>query len=140
MESKAGTVKRMLVLTKALGDAQRLRALAALRSGELCLCELVALLRLAPSTVSKHMAVLVHAGLAMPRKAGRWVYYRRAAQGAPPSVIRALAFVDAGLGNDAATARDARALRAIRRADKQELCRCYKQLGRRAGGARRGTS
>ena len=127
----------VLNITKALGDAQRLRALAALRGGELCLCELVALLRLAPSTVSKHMAVLVHAGLATPSKRGRWVYYRRAAQGAPASVRRALAFVDAALQSDPGTARDARAPRAIRRADKQDLCRCYKQ---RTGHCRAGST
>ena len=48
---------------KALGDPQRVRALAALRGGELCLCRLIALLRLAPSTVSKHMSLLIQAGL-----------------------------------------------------------------------------
>lgn len=43
---------------KALADENRLRILCALREGELCVCEVIALLELAPSTVSKHLSVL----------------------------------------------------------------------------------
>jgi ArsR family transcriptional regulator len=48
----------------------------ALRSGELCVCQLIKLLKLAPSTVSKHMSILKQAGLVESRKDSRWVYYR----------------------------------------------------------------
>lgn len=63
---------------KALSDASRLRALCALRAGELCVCQIVELLGLAPSTVSKHMSILANAGLVESTKKGRWVYYRQA--------------------------------------------------------------
>ncbi|MCX7006705.1 MAG: metalloregulator ArsR/SmtB family transcription factor [Kiritimatiellaeota bacterium] len=43
---------------KALADETRLRALCALRNGELCVCQLIALLDLSPSTVSKHLSIL----------------------------------------------------------------------------------
>jgi DNA-binding transcriptional ArsR family regulator len=61
---------------RALGDENRMRAALALRQRELCLCQIVELLQLAHSTVSKHMSVLREAGLVESRKSGRWVYYR----------------------------------------------------------------
>ena len=60
---------------KALSDQHRVRALFALRDGELCVCQLIELLNLAPSTVSKHLSILRDAELIQSRKDGRWVYY-----------------------------------------------------------------
>jgi len=61
---------------KALGHATRLRILAMLRGGELCVCQLNAVLGVAPSTLSAHLAELKDAGLVAERKSSRWVYYR----------------------------------------------------------------
>lgn len=63
-------------ITKAMADENRIRILLALEKGELCVCQIVELLELAPSTVSKHMAILRQARLVSDRKKGRWVYYR----------------------------------------------------------------
>lgn len=63
-------------IAKALGDPNRVRALLAISRQELCVCQIVELLGLAPSTVSKHMTILKQAGLVESRKKGRWVYYR----------------------------------------------------------------
>lgn len=63
-------------ISKALSDPNRLRALMALGTQELCLCQITELLNLAPSTVSKHMSVLKQAGLVTSRKDEKWVYYR----------------------------------------------------------------
>jgi arsenate reductase/ArsR family transcriptional regulator len=49
--------------------------LQALRQGELCLCELSALFRLADSTVSKHLSLLGDVGLVQSRRDGRWTHY-----------------------------------------------------------------
>ncbi len=65
-----------LYITKALGDENRVRVLMALSSGELCVCQVIELLNLAPSTVSKHMSILKHARLIESNKNGKWVYYR----------------------------------------------------------------
>jgi DNA-binding transcriptional ArsR family regulator len=46
-----------------------------LRSGELCVCQITEVLKLAPSTVSAHLKELKQAGLATERKDGRWVYF-----------------------------------------------------------------
>jgi ArsR family transcriptional regulator, arsenate/arsenite/antimonite-responsive transcriptional repressor len=72
------TVEYCLLALKALADENRLRALVALRSRELCQCQVVELLELAPSTVSKHLSILKQAGLIESRKVGRWIYFRAA--------------------------------------------------------------
>lgn len=65
-----------VTIAKALADDGRLRILAALRDGELCVCQIVELIDLAPSTISKHLAILAAAKLILGRKDGRWVHYR----------------------------------------------------------------
>lgn len=67
-----------VTVTKAISDPNRVRALLALRYGELCVCQIIELLGLAPSTISKHMSILKQAGLVDSRKDSRWVYYRLA--------------------------------------------------------------
>jgi DNA-binding transcriptional ArsR family regulator len=61
---------------KALSDQNRVRVLMALVKRELCVCQLIELLGLAPSTVSKHMSILKNAGLVECRKEGLWIHYR----------------------------------------------------------------
>jgi len=62
-------------LLKTLGHPARLRILALLRGGELCVCQINAVIGLAASTVSEHLTELRRAGLLTERKEGRWVYY-----------------------------------------------------------------
>jgi len=70
-------MKKTLSLLKALSDQNRLRVVAALLSThELCACQIKELLRITGATVSRHMALLIHAGLIDSRKDGRWVFYR----------------------------------------------------------------
>jgi len=69
-------LNQLTAITKALSDSNRVRALSALQNGELCVCRIIALLGLAPSTVSRHMSVLKQAGLVESRKEERWIYYR----------------------------------------------------------------
>jgi DNA-binding transcriptional ArsR family regulator len=61
-------------MARAIGHPARLRALVALQSGELCVCQITELLQLAPSTVTAHLKELRRAGLTVERKQGRWVY------------------------------------------------------------------
>ncbi|HNX31829.1 MAG TPA: metalloregulator ArsR/SmtB family transcription factor [Holophaga sp.] len=63
-------------LLKTLAHPARLRILAVLRDGELCVCQINAVVGLAPSTVSEHLTELRRAGLLSERKDGRWVYYK----------------------------------------------------------------
>lgn len=67
-------------LLKALSDPTRLRMVALLAHGELCVCHLEAALRLTQSTTSRQLAVLRAAGVVTARRDGSWVYYRLAPQ------------------------------------------------------------
>jgi len=117
---------RFLDIAKALSDRTRVRALLALRDGELCLCQLVSLLDLAPSTLSQHMNVLYAAGLVERRKEGRWHWFRSVGPDAPQELRRAAEAAIAALGQDAEIERDRRRLRALSRIDPEELTACYR--------------
>jgi ArsR family transcriptional regulator len=68
-------------LFRAFADRTRLRILHLLRDGELCVCDLVAVLRAPQPTVSRHLAYLRKAGLVAARRDGMWMHY----QLAPPA-------------------------------------------------------
>ncbi len=61
---------------KALANEKRLAIVHALRQGELCACELEAVLDAPQSTVASHLRKLRDAGIVRTRKDGRWTYYR----------------------------------------------------------------
>ncbi len=119
-------MKAMLDITKGLADETRLRALLALRGGELCLCHLVALFELAPSTMSRHMDLLWRAGLVSRRKEGRWGYFRLARREAPLAVREALHWVLAALADDPRVAADEARVKELRKMDISELTVCYR--------------
>ena len=60
---------------KAFADETRLRILHLLTRGELCVCDIMAALRLPQSKVSRHLAYLRRAGVVRARKEGLWVHY-----------------------------------------------------------------
>ena len=64
------------IISHALSDPHRVRLLAACLDRERCVCQLVELIDLSNASISKHLAVLRHAGLLVSRKEGRWVHYR----------------------------------------------------------------
>jgi ArsR family transcriptional regulator len=68
---------------RAVADRTRLRILHLLLPGELCVCDLVAALRLSQPMVSRHLAYLRRAGLVACRREGPWCYYRLAAPQTP---------------------------------------------------------
>lgn len=67
-------------LFKALSDETRLRIVALLAHGELCVCHVEGALDLPQPTVSRHLATLRAAGVVESRRDGSWVYYRLAPQ------------------------------------------------------------
>lgn len=67
-------------LFKALGDETRLRIVALLSHGELCVCHLESALELSQPNVSRQLGVLRAAGVVESRRDGSWVYYRLATQ------------------------------------------------------------
>ena len=108
-------MREVQLIAKALGDRTRLRALLALRDGELCLCHVIQLLDLSPATLSKHMDSLVQAGLVERRKEGRWCHFRLAGRQASPTARRALKWVLDALGDDPVIQADNKTLKGLRR-------------------------
>jgi DNA-binding transcriptional ArsR family regulator len=117
-------LNELIKVTKALSDESRVRALMAVRHRELCLCQLIELLGLAPSTVSKHMAVLAEAGLVLRRKEGRWHFYR-GAEGTPIAEA-ARAWLSATLRDSDVIRDDDRRLDDVMSRDLEELSACYR--------------
>jgi len=63
-------------LFKALANETRLKILMLLSvRGEMCVCELMSVLRLTQPTASHHLGILKNAGLIRERKSGRLVFY-----------------------------------------------------------------
>lgn len=121
-------MKEVLSIAKALGDESRLRALIAVSGGELCLCQLIEILGLAPATVSKHMNLLQQAGLVERARKGKWRFYRLAGDVATTSraARRALEWVLPEVESDARLKQDARKVRKVRRQDLEVLSACYR--------------
>jgi DNA-binding transcriptional ArsR family regulator len=116
-------MESILAITRALSDENRLRALLVLEDREVCVCQLIELLQLAPSTVSKHMTILRQAKLVEGQKRGRWMYYRQANAGAPVEARKALTWVRSGLSSSARIRSDRKRLAEILKLDRGELCR-----------------
>lgn len=68
-------MKEFVKMFKALSDENRLRILKILEQRPLCVCEITAVLGLATSTISSHLAILRDAGFIQDHKEGKWVNY-----------------------------------------------------------------
>jgi ArsR family transcriptional regulator len=68
-------VLELVAIAKALADPTRIRIIAALRNGELCVCELVDALGISQSSLSSHLQICRQAGVLATRKDSRWIYY-----------------------------------------------------------------
>jgi len=119
-------MRELMAVTKALSDPSRVRIILALRRGELCVCQITELFGFAPSTVSKHLSILHHAGLILSRKSERWVYYRLPDKSAPVVVREALDWVHKSLAKTDEAAADAKKLKRILKTDLGEICRRQK--------------
>ncbi|MFA6959304.1 MAG: metalloregulator ArsR/SmtB family transcription factor [Opitutaceae bacterium] len=70
--------KQRAAVFKALGHPARLRIVEELAAGERCVCELVDMVGLGWSAVSRHLAVLKAAGVLEDDKRGVQVFYQLA--------------------------------------------------------------
>jgi ArsR family transcriptional regulator, arsenate/arsenite/antimonite-responsive transcriptional repressor len=82
----------MTRMLKALADEGRLRIVALLAHGELCVCHVEDALGLSQPAASRQLAVLRNAGVVDSRRDGSWVYYFLAKQQNPEceSLLREL--------------------------------------------------
>jgi ArsR family transcriptional regulator len=110
---------RTVQAQKAIAHPVRVRILAMLEEGALCGCQISCVTRLAPSTVSEHLAELRKAGVVAEKKDGRWVEYRLAPEGSTAAIVSA---VLEEVANDPTIAADRVVVRALRRIPLDELC------------------
>lgn len=73
------TLLENMQMFKALGDETRLRILGLLNHGELCVCDIMAVLQLPQSTASRHLAYLKNSNWVYGTRRGKWMYYQLAA-------------------------------------------------------------
>ncbi len=77
-------MKQLVKVFKALSDPNRIRIIKMLEVRPLCVCEITNTLRLATSTVSKHLSLLKEADLIRDKKDGKWIYYHLNEEAAQP--------------------------------------------------------
>ena len=73
-------VRALTKLFRALGDETRVRIVALLSHGELCVCHLEQALGLSQPNVSRQLGILRAAGIVEGRRDGSWMYYALAPQ------------------------------------------------------------
>jgi ArsR family transcriptional regulator, arsenate/arsenite/antimonite-responsive transcriptional repressor len=118
-------MREMMAILRALDNENRLRIVLSLRGGEVCLCQLIEVLELAPSTVSKHVDLLRQAGLVEMRKEGRWHYYRLAGRDASPAAREAIRWISRSLQDEHTIAGDLEKLKTVCAGNPEEWTACY---------------
>lgn len=73
-------VRPLTKLFRALADETRVRIVALLAHGELCVCHIEKALELSQPNISRHLGILRMAGIVDARRDGTWVYYQLAKQ------------------------------------------------------------
>ncbi len=99
----------LVAIARTLGDPTRIRIVAALRNGELCVCELVDALGISQSSLSSHLQICRQAGVVTTRKESRWIYYSLAPRYVP--LIERIFSELKTVGRDEQLLRDAKRLK-----------------------------
>lgn len=94
------------MVMKAVADPTRVRILKLLEAGEMCGCQIVAILELSQSTISKHLFLLKMAGLVMERKEKKWVHYALSGSRGNPYARKMLNTLSGWLNGDPVVQRD----------------------------------
>jgi ArsR family transcriptional regulator, arsenate/arsenite/antimonite-responsive transcriptional repressor len=116
---RGASLADLVEAAKGLAHPARLRLLGMLATGELCVCQMIAVLGLAPSTVSQHLSVLAHGGLVAERKEGKLVFYRLRDDGLAARLLPPLLDL---LAADAEAGADRALLTRLRRVPVAVLC------------------
>jgi len=68
-------VEKLSQIFKALSDETRLRIINLLSFGELCVCDIMTILKISQPKASRHLAYLKHSGLVQSRREALWMHY-----------------------------------------------------------------
>jgi ubiquinone/menaquinone biosynthesis C-methylase UbiE len=96
MSSRSLSSEQTLDALRAVGEETRLRIVAVLRRGELTVTDLTEILGQSQPRVSRHLKLLVDAGLVVKHREGTWAFFRLADSAAHRSLVHSvLAAIDA---------------------------------------------
>lgn len=109
-------MRNMVKAFKALSDPNRIRILKMLEIRPLCVCEITEVLRLAPSTVSKHLSMLRDADFLHDEKDGKWVNYSLNREQSDRYVRHLLPLIRTWLQDETAIQRDRERVKKVDRA------------------------
>ena len=123
------------MVMKSVADPTRVRILKLLDGGELCVCQVVAVLELGQSTVSKHLFLLKMAGLVRERQEKKWVHYALDGSGGSPYARKMLAALKGWLEDDPVIGRDRRRETLARGIGPAKICERGMTLPARRAGA-----
>ena len=113
MASQASTLKETLGTLRAAAEETRLRILALLAESELSVSDFTDILGQSQPRISRHLKLLVEAGLVERHREGAWAFFRLAEQGPAAGALRSvLSTLD---GSDHRLASDRERLSAVRR-------------------------
>ena len=104
---------------KTLSDPNRLRILKMLQTKSLCVCEITDVLRLATSTVSKHLSILKSTGFIIETKDGKWVNYLINPRPSDARISSVLSTLDFWISDDQLIISDKQK---VQKVDRNEVC------------------
>lgn len=116
---------------KTVADPTRLRILKLLEGGEMCVCQVIAVLEFNQSTISKHLFLLKMAGLVKERKEGKWVHYSLHGSDGSPYAKKMLKALRGWLNEDPVIERDRKREAVARAVGPVEICERGMKLPRR---------
>ncbi len=110
------------MVMKSGADPTRLRILKMLEGGEMCVCQIVAILELSQSTISKHLFLLKMAGLVKERQEKKWVHYSLDGAGGSLYAKKMIATLKGWLNEDPVIVRDRKREALAREIGPVEIC------------------
>lgn len=123
------------MVMKAVADPTRVRILKILEAGEMCGCQIVAILELSQSTISKHLFLLKMAGLVKERKEKKWVHYSLVRSGDNPYSGKMQNTLKGWLNDDPVIERDRKREALARELGPTDICERGMTLPSRRGAA-----
>src|SRR5512134_678129 len=120
---------------KSMADPTRVRILKLLEGGEMCVCQVIAVLEFNQSTISKHLFLLKTAGLVRERRDGKWVHYSLDGAGESLYARKMLQALKGWLNDDPVMEKDRRREALARELGPLSICERGMKLPARRSGA-----
>ena len=112
-------MRNLTKIFKALSDTNRLRILKMLELKPLCVCEITDVLKLATSTVSKHLSILRDVEFILDEKDGKWVNYYLNNDRSNEYIFQILPLINSWLPEDQIIKNDKEK---VKKVDRTKLC------------------